>query len=264
HDDLIVGAPFNSQTGDRAGRAYVVSGADGSTILELAGERAGDNFGSAVAGRVLDDGRAILVAGAPNAGDNYGGRVYVWVGEPHAGPATFTIETDETGAELGAMFLSIVGDVDADGHPDVYASDWSNNARGGSTGRVYVHSGATGARLYTFTGEARGDGFGIGPADAGDVDGDGHDDLVIGAWQHWGAAAGGGKVYVFSGADGSVLREITGKVMGDAFGFDATGMGDVDGDGAIDYLITSASSAVNGTRSGRVYIISGAVRDRRS
>ena len=59
------------------------------------------------------------------------------------------------------------------------------------TGRIYVHSGADGKRLMTLTGESDGDGFGIGPADAGDVDGDGHDDLAIGAWQHSSAAPGG-------------------------------------------------------------------------
>lgn len=39
------------------------------------------------------------------------------------------------------MFLSVPGDVDGDGMPDVYVSDWNNSANGPSTGRVYVHSG---------------------------------------------------------------------------------------------------------------------------
>jgi len=88
--------------------------------------------------------------------------------------------------------------------------------------------------FLTLTGEAAGDGFGIGPADAGDVNGDGHDDLVIGAWQQANAAASGGKVYLYSGKDGSLIRAWTGKVMGETFGFDATGMGDVDGDGLLE------------------------------
>jgi hypothetical protein len=170
---------------------------------------------------------------------------------------SFMIEPDETGEDLGAMFVSIVGDVDADGVPDVYASDWANNARGRTTGRVYVHSGATGERLLMLTGEDSGDGFGIGPADLGDVNGDGHDDLVVGSWQHSGAAPSGGKVTVCSGKNGTVLRRITGKVMGETFGFDATGLGDVDGDGSLDYLVTSAWSSIKGPRSGRVYVVSG-------
>lgn len=256
HGDLLVGAPGSNSTGEGAGRAYVVSGADGSTMAEFSGESAGHAFGSAVAGGVTDDGQPVIVVGAPGAGPLQGGRTYVWVGDLSGDP-TFVIEADETGSQLGGMFVSVVGDIDADGHPDVYASDWSNNASGSATGRVYVHSGATGEALHVLTGEAAGDGFGIGPADAGDVDGDGHDDLVIGAWQHASAAPAGGKVYVFSGRDGRVLREYTGKVMGEAFGFDATGLGDVDGDGSIDYLVTSAASAISGPRTGRVYILSG-------
>lgn len=255
HADILVGAPQNDAAGDDAGRAYLYSGADGAVLLTLTGEAAGDRFGSSAAGVTTGDGTVWLVVGAPNAGPSNGGRTYVYRGLT-PDPA-FLIEADETGAQLGGMFVSVVGDVNADGTPDIYASDWPNTAKGRSTGRIYVHSGADGARLLTLTGETAGDGFGIGPADAGDVNGDGHDDLVIGAWQHGGAAPSGGKIYVYSGADGALLKTYTGKVPGETLGFDATGMGDVDGDGAIDYLITSAWSAVNGARSGRMYVLSG-------
>jgi len=253
HADVLVGAPGNDAAGEDAGRVAIYSGRDGSILLELAGERAGDQFGSAAAGRT-DSERAILVVGAPNAGDGQRGRVYVYDGlstEPR-----FVIESDEQGSSLGGMFVSVVGDVDADGVADIYASDWSHGARGPTTGRIYVHSGRDGSRLLTLTGEAEGDGFGIGPADAGDVDGDGHADLIIGAWQHAGAAPSGGKVYLFSGRDGTLLRAWTSRVMGETFGFDATGMGDVDGDGVIDLLLTSGWSAVNGPRSGRMFVVS--------
>jgi len=251
--DVIVGAPLNDAAAEDAGRAYVYSGKDGSLLLTLTGESAGDQFGAAVAG-ARDEEHLFVLVGAPNAGPSHTGRTYVYASLTEK-PA-FVIESDDTGAQLGGMFISVVGDVDADGTPDVYASDWPNNAKGRSTGRIYVHSGKTGARLLTLTGEAAGDGFGIGPADAGDVDGDGHDDLVVGAWQHAGAAASGGKVYLYSGKDGSLIRAWTGKVMGETFGFDATGMGDVDGDGSIDLLLTSAWSAIHGSRSGRVFLIS--------
>ena len=80
---------------------------------------------------------------------------------------------------------------------------------------------------------------------------------MIGAWRHGGAAPAGGKVYVYSGRDGCLMRTITGKVMGETLGFDATGAGDVDGDGVPDLLLTSAWSTVNGARSGRMWLVAG-------
>ena len=53
------------------------------------------------------------------------------------------------------------------------------------------------------------------------------------------------------------MRAWTARVPGETFGFDATGMGDVDGDGVIDFLLTSAWSGIQGARSGRMFIISG-------
>ena len=253
HGDVVVGAPQNDAGGQDAGRSYVYSGKDGSLLLKLTGERAGDRFGSSGNGWVGEQGK-LLVIGAPNAGARNAGRTYVYDGN---GKQSFVIEADATGAQLGGMFVSVVGDVDADGMPDVYASDWSDNARGQSTGRVYIHSGRTGERLHILTGEAAGDGFGIGTADVGDVDEDGHDDLLIGAWQHAGAARSGGKCYVYSGKTGELLSAITCQVPGDTFGFDTTGIGDLDEDGLPDFLITSAWSGINGTRSGRMFILSG-------
>jgi len=252
--DVIIGAPGNNNAGQGAGRAYVYSGKDGSLLLTLDGERAGDGFGSAVAG-YKDKRNAILLVGAPNAGPKNTGRVYVYAGL--TSKTKFTIEADDTGAQLGAMFLSVVGDVNGDKIPDIYASDFSNNAKGNSTGRIYVVSGADGRRLLTLTGETANDGFGIGPADAGDVNHDGFDDLIVGAWQHSSAAGSGGKVYLYSGKDGSLMRAYTCRIPGDTFGFDATEIGDVDGDGALDFLVTSAWSGINGFHSGRVFIISG-------
>jgi Tetratricopeptide repeat/FG-GAP repeat/FG-GAP-like repeat len=253
HADVLIGAPLNDAVAQDAGRVYLVSGLDGSDLRVYSGEGAGHRFGDAVAG-VSTPAPGLLVIGAP--GVPGGGRTYVYRGTSLK-PA-FTIEADSTGVQLGGMFVSVVGDVDGDGVPDAYASDWPNRALGPSTGRIYVYSGATGRPLHVLTGEGPGQGFGIGVANAGDVNKDGHDDLVIGAWQFAGAAASGGKVYLYSGADGTLLGAVTGRVMGETLGFDATGLGDVNGDGVPDMLVTSAWSAIHGTRSGRVLVLSGA------
>lgn len=252
--DVIVGAPGAAPNGAGSGRAYLFSGRTGALLRTFDGDRAGDAFGSIVAG-AKSGVRPPLLVGAASAGATRRGRVHVF-GASTAAPR-FTIEADSTGAALGAMFTSLVGDVDGDGVVDVYASDFANGASGPSTGRIYVHSGVDGRRLLTLTGERAGDGFGIGSADVGDVDKDGFDDLLVGAWQHSTAAPSGGRIYLYSGRDGALLRTITGRIPGETLGFDATGVGDVDGDGTIDFLVTSSWSNIRGFRSGRMFVISG-------
>ena len=255
--DVIIGAPKNAAGGADAGRAYVYSGKDGHLFLTLTGERAGDAFGSTVAGWA-DKKRMFLVVGAPGAGPRHTGRTYVY--DTLSTKPKFTIESDETGNALGRMFVSVLGDVDGDKVPDIYASDWSNAAKGRGTGRVYVHSGATGKHLLTLTGETAGEGFGTCPAVAGDVDHDGHADLVVGAWQYAGAAPSGGRIYLYSGKDGRLLKTYTSRINGDTLGFDAVGIGDVDGDGVADLLVTSAWSGIHGNHSGRVFIVSSGIK----
>ena len=175
-------------------------------LLTLTGERAGDAFGSTVGG-YSDAKRTFIVVGAPAAGSGKAGRTYVYEGLSKK--PKFIIESDSTGRALGAMFVSVMGDVNGDGVPDIYASDFTNGAKGPSTGRIYVHSGRDGKRLLTLTGEGAGEGFGIGPGKTGDVDHDGYADLVVGSWQYSTAATSGGRVYLYSGRDGHSHQDAT-------------------------------------------------------
>jgi FG-GAP-like repeat/FG-GAP repeat len=256
--DLLVGEMSGKGTADQCGRVIVYSGKSASQLFDLSGERTGDCFGNAAAVEKIGDREFLLAVGAQNAGPANRGRVYVYHVKDSKPQLRFTIEGDANSVNLGQMFISFPGDIDRDGIADVYASDFSDNTKVAGGGKVVVHSGANGKELLALYGTGAGEGLGTSPSDAGDVDGDGVGDLVVGAWQNREGAPSGGKVYLYSlGKSGKVLRTLTCKQAGDTLGFDACGIGDVDGDGKIDFLLTSAWSNNPAPKAGRVFIIAG-------
>jgi hypothetical protein len=259
HADVIIGAPFNAAAGTASGRAYLYSGRDGTLLRRYDGKRAGERLGSAVSG-YADGAHTLILVGAPGGGASGKGRVDAYTGL--SGKPKWTWQADASGGAFGAMFIAVPGDVDGDGAPDVYVSDWANNAGHAGAGRAYVFSGKTGKRVHQFTGEHEREGLGTTQGVAGDVDFDGHADLIVGSWQYAGAAISGGRAQLFSGKTGERLKTYTCRTPGDTFGFDAVGMGDVDGDGTVDLLITSGWSAVSGFQSGRVFLISSGLAPR--
>lgn len=256
HADIAATALLADGTVKGCGRCVGYSGKDGRVLFTLHGERTGDNFGSAASGS-QNAKHPMLIVGAQDAGPEQRGRVYVYRFQEGKPQLAFTITAEATGKELGMMFASFPGDCNNDGIPDVYCSDFSDSAKAPGAGRAFIYSGADGKKLLEVAGRQPGEGFGTSPSDAGDVDGDGVGDLVVGAWQNREQARSGGKVYLHSGADGRLLAAWTCRQVGDTFGFDATGLGDVDGDGHVDLLLTSAWSPVHGPKTGRVFIVAG-------
>lgn len=239
--EFAVGAPLNDTGGINRGRVYVYSGIDGALLRTIGGQQNSDAFGIGVAkaGDLNNDGRNDLVIGATGTIATRRGKVHVYSALDALQLAPTMIPDQTTGVDLG-FFVSGIGDLNADGVEDIYAGDFNDSALGPGTGRAYVFSGATGAEIHRFDAQLPGDGVGPGRG-AGDVDGDGVNDLIIGSYTHGSGAAAAGRVRIFSGATGGLLRTITGNQPGETIGFDAVGIGDVNNDCAIDFIVCGSS-----------------------
>ncbi len=267
--DVIAGAPFNDVVAAEAGRAYVYYGGpstDGVADLTLSGEFANDNFGSAAAaaGDLNGDGYGDFVVGAPfnnNAGGNDAGRAYVYLG----GAVPNTV-ADLTLDGLGAIDLFSVavahGDLNGDGFEDLLIAAPFNNVGGADAGQVYVYFGSPvldGTADLTLTGVAAGDRFGFMIA-AGDVNGDGFDDAIVGAPRHDARGPESGRVHVFLGGPGpDAIADLVldGESQGDQLGGFVGSDGDVNGDGIDDFAIGARFNDAGGPDAGRVYVYLG-------
>ena len=258
--DLIVGADgFGTNGGSR-----VFSGADGSILYTFSGDGSADFFGISVsgAGDVNGDGYADLIVGAhgddPNGSLSGSARVFSGLN----GSILYTFNGDGAGDQFGKA-VSGAGDVNGDGYADLIVGAHLDNNNGFSSGSARVFSGVDGSILYTFNGDGAGDEFGKSVSAAGDVNGDGHTDLIVGADFDDNNGNGSGSARVFSGVDGSILYTFNGDSAYDAFGKSVSGAGDVNGDGSADLIVGANGDDNNGSLSGsaRVFLSSDLMED---
>ena len=143
------------------------------------------------------------------------------------------------------------GDVDGDGVLDlvVGAPGYASGA-----GRAFVYSGASGQLLFLHDG-APASNLGSDVAPAGDVDGDGFGDVLVGA--PGGLTTSVGHAVVLAGPAGGVMLSISSGLAGDLFGASVEGVGDVDGDGTPDLLVGATLDDTTFTNAGRAYVYSG-------
>ena len=290
-DDLIIGA--EDANGD-AGESYVVFGGqsfgpsfdlaslDGSNGFRLDGIDPGDYSGGSIAGAgdINGDGVDDLIIGAIGA-NGYAGESYVVFGGQSFGPSFdlasldgsngFRLDGIDAGDESG-ISVSAAGDVNGDGVDDlIIGAVGANNDAGESYvvfgGQSFGPSldlasldGSNGFRLD-------GDGIGFSVSAAGDVNGDGVDDLIISSP---GANSFAGESYVVFGGqsfgasldlatlDGSNGFRLDGIDAGDASGAWVSAAGDINGDGFDDLIIGAPRADPGGNLSaGESYVVYG-------
>jgi hypothetical protein len=249
YEDFIVGAP--AEGNNDAGAAVVISGATGSQIAFISGSSAFSDFGSAVDGRLdLDgDGYPDVIIGAPLDGSQNAGSVLAY--SPHLHQNLYTLH-GSAGDLLGQFLRSLQADLDGDGIDDFIVG-------APAVVSAYVYSGATGAPLFSKTGQA-GSAFGFAVSRGGDIDGDHVCDFLIGSPDYDDAALGRvGRVSAFSGADGKKIWSFDGLNVGSQFGFSIAEPGDLDGDGIPDCIVGAPTDLdSNGIATGTLIAISGA------
>ncbi|MBN1639155.1 MAG: FG-GAP repeat protein, partial [Ignavibacteriales bacterium] len=257
YDDIIIGAyGYDIQKG----KVYIFYGGspmDTSPDITMTGESGSNRFGFSVAnaGDLNKDGNDDYIIGAYGY-SNSKGRAYIFYGGPSMDTTPDVTMTGEADGNNFGHSVSGAGDVNKDGYYDVIVGAPYNVS---NRGRVYIFYG--GASMdntadVTINGEGLQNYFGYSVAGAGDVNKDGYDDVIVGAYKYNDT----GRVYIFYG--GSSMDEnadviLTGENTGDQFGFFVSSAKDVNGDDISDILVGAQSNDDVELNGGKVYLYFG-------
>lgn len=263
--DLLIGAPDQDSGGTNAGAAYLVlGGGTGVTSLAdseavLLGAESSDDAGRALAGKDLDgDGYSDVIVGAPEH-DSASGAIYLLYG-PISGAislddADVGVTGEGTGDEAGGVVAT--GDIDGDGQGDLLVGGDGDDDGGSGAGAVwFLSQPASGDTLNVveakLIGEDAGDGAGTDVSSGADVNGDGFDDLLVGAPGDDDSAADAGAGYLFLGPLTGTIDlldndgKYVGEYAGDEVGRVARFVRDMDDDGVDDLLFASSGYGLGG------------------
>jgi hypothetical protein len=286
-DDLIVGAAgYSSSSSLAQGRAFLFVGgplglpgglsatlANASWHAETSQNNASLGQSVASAGDVNGDGYADVLVGAPRFtnGESQEGTAFLWLGSASGLGATgdptnadWKAEPNKIGAFFGTSVAS-AGDVNADGYSDIiigapgydstYAQGGGAFIWNGSASGLGANGTPANADKY-FIGASTDDNLGNSVGSAGDMNGDGYSEIIIG---EPGRTAGAGFTTIYRGsANGvSVLFAGFGHGAGYHDGTSVGPAGDINGDGFADAFSTAPNYAVAQANEGALYIIYG-------
>jgi len=263
--------------GDNEGAVYLVSGPVTAGTWDITSVASGVITGEAASDSLfgvwpLGDGALVVSAKSHDTAGNNAGRIYVFdsppTGEVSAADADAILDGEAEGDQAGV--ISYGGDLTGDGINDLLASATNNDQNGSNTGAAYVVAGPVSSgsladshiRLY---GSADSDKLGSGLSAAGDLNGDGINDWLVGVPYDSSAVTDQGTVLVFIGGDhegtlspADADTSYSGEGTADEAGWGLAQAGDHDGDGLDDFLASSRRHDVDGNNSaGAVYLITG-------
>ena len=283
YSDVIIGAHlYDDGATNNEGRAFVYHGS--ATGLSTTPNSTPDDAGQAdawfgysvsTAGDVNGDGYSDVIIGAYKYDDGANadeGRAFLYHGSAtglSASPNSTPDDANQAGADFG-ISVAAAGDVNSDGYSDVIIGAYAyNDGANGAEGRAFVyHGSAAGLVAAPFSTLDDADQqlafFGSSVGGAGDVNGDGYSDVIVGAYQYDDGANGNeGNAFVYHGSSAG-LSATPNSVLNDAnqadanFGISVSGTGDVNGDGYSDVIVGAYlyDDGAN-TNEGRAYVYHG-------
>jgi len=274
--DLLVGTLHYANGQENEGRVYAYLGSPAGPTgpaWAIEGNQANAQFGAALAraGDVNGDGFDDVLVDAPlwNNGQNDEGRAFLFLGSA-AGLATspaWTAEGDQAGVRFGG-FLSTAGDVNGDGFDDVIlgAGTYANGESSEGAAFVYLGSPAGLAASAAWSTESNQFSALGGGVSAGDLDGDGYGDVLVGYYGYDRDQLDEGRVLAYFGSPSGLATRPGWSAEGNQrncyFGYALAGAGDVNGDGFEDVLVGAHEFDAGQHNEGRAFAYLGTSRRR--
>ena len=221
----------------------------------------GDQLGTVAGlGDVNGDGYPDWAAGAPGSNEG-GGRVYLFWGGPGADIQPDVTFNGNLQYPMASAFAG-AGDFNGDGYADLILGR-SGGSFSALQGQAEIHYGSSSMNTFPdvlLSGDQPDDDFGFSVAGAGDVNGDGFDDVIVGARWSDGVLENSGRAFVYYGggtADAQFDLVLNGEGVPDFFGHTVSGAGDVNADGFADVLVGAHGNDAGGSGAGRAYLFLG-------